>query len=35
MSLDGFIEDGSCGGFDQLFAWHNSGDVEIPSADAR
>ena len=35
MSLDGFIEDSSGGGFDQLFAWHGNGDVEIPSADPR
>ena len=35
MSLDGFIEDSSGGGFDQLFAWHGNGDAEIPSADLR
>jgi dihydrofolate reductase len=35
MSLDGFIAGPEETGFEHLFAWHNSGDVEIPSADRR
>ncbi len=35
MSLDGFISGPGESGFDHLFAWHNDGEVEIPSADPR
>jgi dihydrofolate reductase len=35
MSLDGFIAGPSETGFEQLFAWHRNGDVEVPSADPR
>ncbi|MBO3750356.1 dihydrofolate reductase family protein [Streptosporangiaceae bacterium NEAU-GS5] len=35
MSLDGFIAGPHETGFEHLFAWHNNGDVEIPSADTR
>ncbi|MFD0851623.1 deaminase, partial [Actinomadura adrarensis] len=30
ISLDGFIAGPGESGFDRLFRWHDSGDVEIP-----
>ncbi|MDL4814386.1 dihydrofolate reductase family protein [Actinomadura opuntiae] len=35
MSLDGFIAGPDETGFEHLFAWHATGDVEIPSRDPR
>lgn len=33
MSLDGYIADASHGGFEHLFQWYGSGDVETPTAN--
>ncbi|MFC0509001.1 dihydrofolate reductase family protein [Micromonospora costi] len=33
MSLDGYIADASHGGFEYLFQWYGSGDVETPTAN--
>jgi hypothetical protein len=33
MSLDGFISGPGETGFEHLFAWFGSGDVEVPTAD--
>ncbi|POM27049.1 hypothetical protein BTM25_14570 [Actinomadura rubteroloni] len=35
MSLDGYIAGPAESGFELLFAWHNNGDIEVPSADPR
>lgn len=33
MSLDGYISGPGEGGFDHLFKWYGSGEVEVPTAD--
>ncbi|MGK5739387.1 dihydrofolate reductase family protein [Micromonospora sp. URMC 103] len=33
MSLDGYIADTTHGGFEHLFQWYGSGDVETPTAN--